>query len=94
MERKVIDFLVSQFVEEDTPDKFREIIEEIGIEKAVKLSILANGSELYFPKPEALLRNTRNKMIRQEFMKGSSCKELSFKYNLTTVQINRILNQK
>ena len=82
--------LVNETKEEDIADRYRPIVDIIGVDAFVKLSIYACGDELYFPKPENIVALARNRRVKKEY-NGYNLKELAEKYNLTTVQIRNIL---
>lgn len=82
--------LVNETKEEDIADRYRPIVDIIGVDAFVELSIYACGDELYFPKPENIVALARNRRVKKEY-NGYNLKELAEKYNLTTVQIRNIL---
>ena len=81
---------VNETKEEDIADRYRPIVDIIGVDAFVELSIYACGDELYFPKPENIVAPARNRRVKKEY-NGYNLKELAEKYNLTTVQIRNIL---
>ena len=92
--RGMVDTLMRELMEDITMDdigeKYRPIVEIIGIEKFVELSDYAKGDELYFPKVENVIAPARNRRIKAEW-NGYNSKELADKYNLTVKQISNIL---
>ena len=82
--------LVNETKEEDIADRYRPIVDIIGVDAFVELSIYACGDELYFPQPENIVAPARNRRVKKEY-NGYNLKELAEKYNLTTVQIRNIL---
>lgn len=72
------------------PTATAPIVDIIGVDAFVELSIYACGDELYFPKPENIVAPARNRRVKKEY-NGYNLKELAEKYNLTTVQIRNIL---
>ena len=82
--------LVNETKEEDIADRYRPIVDIIGVDAFVELSIYACGDELYFPKPENIVAPAGNRRVKKEY-NGYNLKELAEKYNLTTVQIRNIL---
>ena len=82
--------LVNETKEEDIADRYRLIVDIIGVDAFVELSIYACGDELYFPKLENIVAPARNRRVKKEY-NGYNLKELAEKYNLTTVQIRNIL---
>ncbi len=90
----MIDALMRELMEditmEDIGEKYRPVVEILGIEKFVELSDYAKGDELYFPKVENVIAPARNRRIKAEW-DGCNSKELADKYNLTVKQIGNIL---
>lgn len=91
MEDNMIQFLLPYFTLEDAPKNYRHIIEDIGIENTIKLCRTASGDKVYFPKVERLFQKTRNRVMKQEYLEGKTCKELALKYDLSPTQIQGIL---
>lgn len=75
---------------EDISERYRPVVEIIGVEKFIEVSNYARGDELYFPKPETILAPARNRRIRKEF-NGYNVKELAERYDLTIPQIHVIV---
>lgn len=82
--------LVNETTTEDIAERYRPIVDIIGVEAFVELAIYACGDELYFPKPENIVAPARNRRVKKEYT-GYNLKALAEKYNLTTVQIRNIL---
>ena len=82
--------LVNNTSVEDIADRYRPIVDIIGVNAFVELAIYACGDELYFPKAENIVAPARNRRVKKEY-NGYNLKELAEKYNLTTVQIRNIL---
>lgn len=74
----------------DIGERYREIVELIGIRNFVLLSNYARGDELYFPKVENVVGPARNRRIKREY-NGYNSKELADRYNLTVKQIHNIM---
>ena len=55
--------LVNETKEEDIADRYRPIVDIIGVDAFVELSIYACGDELYFPKPENIVAPARNRRV-------------------------------
>lgn len=82
--------LIEDTTIEDIGERYREIVNIIGIRKFIMLSNYARGDELYFPKVENVVSAARNRRIKKEF-NGYNSKELADKYNLTIKQIQNIM---
>ena len=74
----------------DVPESYQPVVSLIGLDNFLKLCRYAMGDELYFPMPESVLRNTRNRLIIQKYNR-SNISELSLKYDLTPHQIKNIV---
>ena len=92
MEKRIEMKLLNEAKIEDLQENMQVIAEMIGLENLYKLSQYANGSELYIPIPESLLRNVRNRKIKEEY-NGYNEKNLAIKYSLTEKQIRNILGE-
>lgn len=90
MDEKLLNELVQETSIEDVSERYREIVEIVGVEKFVQLSSYAHGQEIYFPKVESVIASARNRRIKKEF-NGYNYKELAKKYNVTVQHIWRIL---
>lgn len=82
--------LIEDTTIDDIGERYREVVEIIGIRKFILLSNYARGDELYFPKVENVVGPARNRRIKKEF-NGYNGKELADKYNLTIKQIQNIM---
>ena len=90
MNPKLVEDILPHFVTEDAPEKYRFIIDLIGVESVLKLCTLFKGEEFYFPKPDAILRNTRDRLLREDYKNGMTWDELAAKYELTPKQVKNI----
>lgn len=90
MNKKLLNELIGETTIDDIGERYRDIVELIGIRNFVELSNYSRGDELYFPKVESIVSPARNRRIKKEF-NGYNTKELADKYNLTTKQIQNIL---
>lgn len=82
--------LIAETTIEDISERYRPVVEIIGVGKFIELSDYAKGDELYFPKVENIIAPARNRRIKEEW-NGWNAKELADKYNLTVKQIENIL---
>ena len=82
--------LVNETKEEDIADRYRPIVDIIGVDAFVELSIYACGDELYFPKPENIVAPARNRRGKKEY-KCYKLKEPWGKDKPTPPQIRNIL---
>ena len=86
MDNNLLEFVV----EADIPESYQPVVSLIGMENFLKLCRYAMGDELYFPMQESILRNTRKRLIIQEYT-GDNVIELSRKYNLTQTRVRGII---
>lgn len=77
---------------EDLDERYKNIVEQIGIKNFIKLIKETGGINFYVPKIDTFLKGVRNKKIGQDY-NGYNLKELSKKYNLTQRQIRNILKE-
>ena len=90
LEDRLICSLIAETTLEDIAERYRPVVEIIGIGKFAELSEYAKGDELYFPKVENIIAPARNRRIKEEW-NGWNAKELADRYNLTVKQIEKIL---
>lgn len=90
MDEGLLNELIEDTTIEDIGERYREVVELIGIRKFILLSNYARGDELYFPKVENVVSPARNRRIKKEF-NGYNSKELADKYSLTIKQIQNII---
>ena len=90
MNAGLLNELIEETRIEDIPERYRDIVQIVGIRKFAELSRYAKGDEIYFPKVETIVSAARNRRIKKEFT-GSNDKELADRYNLTLKQIWNIL---
>lgn len=76
---------ISSFSEEQ-----RDLVECIGIDAYKNLVKNFSGSNVYIPKTATLIAKRRNRQIYNEF-NGSNIKQLAKSYNLSEIQIRRII---
>jgi Mor family transcriptional regulator len=77
---------------EDIPSSFQDIVYAIGIEALLKLSFSVGGTTLYVPKPEFFLHKAKERLIIDEYNKGSTIKELALRYQLSDACIRKIIS--
>lgn len=51
----------------DIPNTYQSVVSLIGLDNFLKMCRYAMGVELYFPMQESILRNTRKRLIIQEY---------------------------
>lgn len=83
--------LLAETTVEDITEKYRSVVNVIGIELFAELGDYAKGDELYFPQSKTIIIPARNRRIIREF-DGGNMRMLSKKYGLTLKQIKGIIN--
>jgi Mor family transcriptional regulator len=83
--------MLDYLTKEDIPTSFRDIVDEIGIGDFIKICKLCGGSSLYIPTENSLIKPIRNRVIRESF-NGGNYKELARKFNVSEVQIRKIVS--
>ena len=79
---------------EDIPENQRDIAECLGIEAFIKLSKFCGGQTgIYIPKYYTLIKEARNRVIRQRYNKYN-LKQLAREYCLSTQSIRQIVAEK
>lgn len=76
---------------DDIPEEYRDIVDAIGMEAFVHLTLLCGGQTLYVPKRESLERGARDRDIRTMF-NGSNYRSLAAQFRLSERQIRKIIN--
>ena len=87
---KLLEELIEETTIDDIGERYREIVELIGIRMFILLSNYSRGDELYFPKVENVVAPARNRRIKKAY-NGYNMKELADRYNLTVKQIQNVL---
>lgn len=78
-------------IEDIQNEEQKYIAELIGIASYVKLVKEFGGTSIYILKEDSLIKELRDKKIREEF-KGGNYSALAKKYNLTEMTIRNIIN--
>ena len=71
---------------DDIPEEYRDIVDAIGMEAFVHLTLLCGGQTLYVPKRESLDRDIR------AMFNGSNYRSLAAQFRLSERQIRKIIN--
>ena len=86
---------MTQWDEIDKPDfegDMIDVVEAVGVSAAKKLLTVFGGESIYFPKPEGMIRASRDRKIYEEF-NGQNLRHLARKFKLTTRQIRSIVRE-
>ncbi len=71
---------------------FRLIANVIGQEKAMALADYFNGTVLYVPKLDEVLRNRKHELIREDRRKGVPYRDIALKYNISDRWVREIVD--
>jgi len=77
---------------EEIGERYKDIVNKIGIENFIYLTKEAGGGNCYVPKMDSFLKNTRNRKIAEEY-NGYNVKQLSKKYNLSARWVREIIKK-
>jgi Mor family transcriptional regulator len=89
---RTIDQYKDEITIEDLPETYRLIAEKCGLNTALEIAYLFGGVNIYFPKPEQIIQDIRDKRIVKEF-DGENYNQLAKKYNLSTSWVREIINR-
>lgn len=73
------------------PGDLKRIAEVVGVDVAIRIAKEFRGTYLYIHSLDDLLREIRDKKIREEYTAGKKVRELAIKYGLTERWIWNIL---
>ena len=76
-------------VRDDLPADFREVVDIIGLEPAIRLAQAMGGGPVYIPAVDSISRAARDRAIRAAF-NGSNVRELARQYGLCVSRIRAI----
>ena len=76
---------------DDIPEEYRDIVDAIGMEAFMHLTLLCGGQTIYGPKWESLERNSRDRDIRAMF-NGYNYRSLATQFRLSERQIRKIIS--
>lgn len=77
----------------DLDEPYYQIAEKVGIDIAIEIAKMFQGSQVYFPKVETSCNPRRKELIRHEF-NGYNYKELAEKYGFTERWVREICKDK
>lgn len=78
---------------DELDEKNREIAKIIGIDNLLLLCEYFGGTRIYINKLDHVTALLRNRKIKEEY-NGYNSQQIVRKYNLTEIQIQRILNER
>ena len=76
---------------DDIPSRYKDIVDTVGVDGFLGLVQLYGGSIVYLPTVKSLIKNSRDRRIREEFRGNYDI--LARKYNMSRSQIYNIINR-
>ena len=73
------------------PEPYQAIARELGVESAVRLGLMFQGSSVYFPLLDGLTRTHRDQRMRDEAAQGASPRELARRWQLSERHVRCII---
>ncbi len=75
----------------DIPSRYKDLLDTVGIDGFLGLVQLYGGSIIYLPTVKSLMKNSRDRIIKEEF-RGDYDK-LARKYGMSRSQVYNIINK-
>ena len=79
---------------EDLSEGVKDLVYVLGIDIFLEVINHCGGGYIYLPSKSSIIRNTRNRLIRKDFIKGLSHIQIANKYNISDTQVRNILKVK
>ena len=79
---------------EDLSDGVKDLVYVLGMDIFLEVINHCGGGYIYLPSKSSIIRNTRNRLIRKDFLKGLSHIQIANKYNISDTQVRNILKVK
>ena len=84
---------INELTLDDLDEKNKEVAKIIGIDNLLLLCEYFGGTRIYINKLDNVTAILRNRKIKEEY-NGYNLQQMVRKYNLSEIQIQRILNEK
>ena len=79
---------------EDLSEGVKDLDYVLGMDIFLEVINHCGGGYIYLPSKSSIIRNTRNRLIRKDFIKGLSHIQIANKYNISDTQVRNILKVK
>jgi Mor family transcriptional regulator len=79
---------------EDLSEGVKDLVYVLGMDIFLEVINHCGGGYIYLPSKSSIKRNTRNRLIRKDFIKGLSHIQIANKYNISDTQVRNILKVK
>lgn len=74
-------------------DNVSFLIETIGEENTLKVVKVFSGSMIYIPNYNTVMRENRDEQIRKEYAKAMPYEQVARRYNMSELNVRRIVSQ-
>ena len=79
---------------EDLSEGVKDLVYVLGMDIFLEVINHCGGGYIYLPSKSSIIRNTRNRLIRKDFIKGLSHIQIANKYIISDTQVRNILKVK
>lgn len=79
---------------EDLSEGVKDLVYVLGMDIFLEVINHCGGGYIYLPSKSSIIRNTRNRLIRKDFIKDLSHIQIANKYNISDTQVRNILKVK
>ena len=87
-------YILKEIQLEDLSEGVKDLVYVLGIDIFLEVINHCGGGYIYLPSKSSIIRNTRNRLIRKDFIKGLSHIQIANKYNISDTQVRNILKVK
>lgn len=85
--------VLSYVKKEDLPEGCKELVDIFGMDMVMELVDYCGGSCIYLPSKSGVLKNARNRAIKEKF-NGGNYKELAREFGISDIQVRKIVKSK
>ncbi|MGL5752708.1 MAG: Mor transcription activator family protein [Paraclostridium sp.] len=86
--------ILKQVELEDLSEGVLDLVYVLGIDTFLEVINHCGGGYIYLPSKSSIVRNTRNRLIKKDFIKGLTHIQIANKYNISDTQVRNILKAK
>ena len=87
-------YILKEIQLEDLSEGVKDLVYVLGMDIFLEVINHCGGGYIYLPSKSSIIRNTRNRLIRKDFIKGLSHIQIANKYNISDTQVRNILKVK
>lgn len=85
--------VLSYVKKDDLPEGCKELVDIFGMDMIMELVDYCGGSCIYLPSKSGVLKNARNRVIKDSF-NGGNYKELAREFGISDIQVRKIVKSK